>query len=672
MDEFKELISEIQVDWDTTLHSNFNPLKLSLKILGNSKMQKDFIETFHRLSSVMDKVIKSNFEAFSDSFKSFEVLNFKNKEIIQKYDQITSILDNIPYLQETLDMVSLTLSQDSEFKEIYEICSEIIESRNLYREFCFIKDHSRKSKLIVKSLEILRKEQYSQIKGVFEFYKIVYKSYLEYCNYIHSVLLDFVIENNNSNFQFYPIVIELRSIAEFNEYCADHFHQRVFDQIENVISETIKANDCTIETVCEEVAEAVEKILSNMWILVERFTQLCDSEERDYFGKFQSKRGYIYEIKKSIATIQEILLKFIDLYSYEIELDKPFDMSYISHNIDFSKAYDSDLPIYKRLISSNIETSSCNRFTVLKGTTTQIAKILLSFIKTPELRIFLEEIVQSKKYTGSFLDGKKEEIKMIFSSFDINSNDIDKFESLVIDSLICLGSSESAVELKNYLNTEILIEFVKIHDQIFKSELVKKPYFSNFLESIQTHTLSLKVENLIFSNDELKNNIVSHPINKKTLFINSKKYKIVERILESLKRIENEMNSEQIKFLIELYNTSLKRQCMVDFFYFYDLLYRQGNYQYYLRLCVEVFDEIKQFEILEDLEKCFDFYNKMNVHLIKCKSHNNLEEHLSFLRILYEIVGPEFNILKTIEFFDNVLKKKATDKQSKILVNKIS
>lgn len=669
MESFKELVNEIQVDWDIALQSNFNPLKLTLKVLGNSNTQKDFNETFHRLHLAMNKIVKSNFESFSESFKSFERLNIKNKEIIDKYEQINAILNEIPYLHENLNLISLNATEDYECKKAYEICTDIVEARNFYKEFCLTEDPKRKSKLIVKSLGILKDQQYSQIKGVFEFYKIVYKGYLDYCNQIHTNLLDFAVKNIVSNFQYFPIVIELRSISLFNDFCSEKFYQKVFDYVEETISNSQQIKDCSIELLCRDVAEVIEKTVSNMWILISRFSNLDVADEEDYFGKVKNKKGFIYEIDRSIDVAKQILSKFIDLYSFEFEPENSFDISYISDSVDFSKTFKTDLPVYKRLTASAAQKISRGQFTILTGTCPQIAETLLLFVKTPEIRMFLQEIVQNKKFSGPFLQGKIQEIDNFF--FDLDIENLEKLKSLILESLECALPPNSVTELKNYLNKKLIKEFAKIYDQMFQSELIKKPKFNSFLEKTQIENPRITVDELICTIEELQCSLIEKPINKKTLFSKTNKYKISREMIDVLKSFEEKLDSKEMKFLVELFSKSLRRQCVVDFFYFYDLLYRQGNYQYYMKMCFEVIEEIKSHYILEDLEKCFLYYNRMNVQSIKAKNHRELEELVEFLKIFYEIIGPEFNIVKTIEFFKNALNGQSNDKQGRILQKKI-
>lgn len=663
MEECKEILQEIQIDWDSTLHNNFNPLKLSLKVLSNSNTNKEFRETFHRLESAMDNVIKSNFDGFSESFRSFEKLHAMNSEIMKKYEIIESLLDKIEDLQDNLDLLTFGISEESVNKSIYKTCAKIIEARNLYKEFAITEDNERKANLIIKSIRILREPGHSQIRGVFEFYKIVFKNYLKFCNQIHSNLLDFAIKNEPKNITYFSLVLNLQSVSYFNQFCSDQFYQKVFNFISQSITKLLQVESCTIEMLCEEVMGIIEIIIENMTILIKRFSKLGTSEDEDFFGKVKVQKGFIYEIDVSINALNKILLKIIDIYSFEFEPKTSFDITYASDFIDFSKTFSKHSNIYKRLTSNNVN-YSCGQFALVTGTSPQTAEILLKFAKTPEIRSFLHRIIESKNFLDSPLQNKIDELEKI--NFFEN---LPSFSSTIHKLLECSLSGQEDEEFKAFLNKKILKDFSIKYDEIFESDLIKMPNFNVFLE-----TPTKARGKLLYSIEELKDLLIRKPIAKKSLFLKSKKYEIVNEIIDQFKIIEKHFKSQEITLMLELFVKSLTMQVIVDFFYFYDLLYRQGNYHYYMKMCFEVLQIAKNYEIdiFEDLESCFIYYNKMNVASIKPKNVDELKEMISFLEIFYEISGPEFEIIKVIEFFKGALGNQASDRQSKILKNKVS
>lgn len=259
-----------------------------------------------------------------------------------------------------------------------------------------------------------------------------------------------------------------------------------------------------------------------------------------------------------------------------------------------------------------------------------------------------------------------------------------------------------------------------LYDEIFISSFVKREDFKNFLEKTdqyygqhyeQCHghtedkaqgdglfktihgsyaeangnagglfkSKSYNASTFVVPMDQFKKALINDHIRKSDILADPKRYARLSSLINLLKSLKDRLESKEINFLLELYELSFSRQLLLDFFYYFDLLYRQGSYFYYLKLCCEILEikeEIGDNEMrigfVSDFEDCFENYCKNNIPSIVVKNRRALDQFIEALSLLAEIEGEGIDISRVLEFFKNIQKDKPDSSKAKILLQKIN
>ncbi|ELA42245.1 uncharacterized protein VICG_00644 [Vittaforma corneae ATCC 50505] len=433
MEEGKNILKELKVDWDQTLHENFNPLQMALRVSSNPSKHREFHGMLHRLEQTMDKIISSNFQGFSEAFQTFSDYKQMNNTILNTYCDVENKLASL-HIIEVLPSNENVLAADLENQEIkakYEICAMIADARNLYKSFLVSQDPTRKSELIVKALSVLGDPRLFQIKGVFEYYKIILRSYQQFSDEINKKLLDFIVRNEIENSHFYNVVVDLQSISKFDDYCLKHFQKEVFRLFEDIILVTSKSiNDedpinvqqggnriSMLEVLCVKIAKAVECIIDNMSFIINKSSAMfVKVDQEDFFGKKKSEANFIFDLSGCMNALRGVLRNFLDRYSFEPEKSDQFDINFIADTFDYTKVYDENSSIYQRLMKSSKKiVRNGSSFTLITPVNPETISFLLKYIQNHEIRSFLYQTVETRLFSDAILNSKIGKIQQIIN-----------------------------------------------------------------------------------------------------------------------------------------------------------------------------------------------------------------------------------------------------------------
>lgn len=431
MEEGKDILKELKVDWDQTLRESFNPLQMALKVSSNPSRHREFHGMLHRLEQAMDKIISSNFQGFSEAFETFSNYKKMNGFILDTYSDMESRLLSLKIFKDVPPNESLLTVglENQEVKAKYEICAMIADARNLYKSFLASQDPIRKSELIVRALSILGDPRLSQIKGVFEYYKIVLRSYHQFSDEINGKLLDFIVRNELENSHFYNVIVDLESISKFDDYCLKYFEKEVFRLLEDIILATSEnAGEesvvntrqdgsvmSVLEVLCMGVSKAVESIIDNMTFVINKSSAMfVRAEQEDFFGKKKSELNFIFDLSGCMNAIKDVLRKFLDRYSFEPEKNDQFDINFIADTLDYTKVYDENSPIYQRMMKSSKRMArSDNTFTLITPINPETISLLLKYIQNQEIRSFLYQTVETRLFSDAIVEAKASKIQQI-------------------------------------------------------------------------------------------------------------------------------------------------------------------------------------------------------------------------------------------------------------------
>lgn len=692
MKECKDLLKEIKIDWHQALGETSNPLHLALKVSSNFVLHKEFHAMLHRLETAMEKIIVENFQGFHDSFQIFNSYREKNKTILDLYSKIDTKL-------EMLDLTDASRGrQNADINEIeakYKICAMIVEARNHYKSFLVSEDPDRKAILLVKALTILSTQQLAQLSGVFEYYKVVLKSYEKYMNEVHGKLLDFIIRNKVDNTKYFGVVLSLESITTFAEFCRQNFYKETCALIEETIMGLSENDDEILDTLCKKIAEIIERILDNMQFIIKKVKNcFVEVEQKDFFGKRKSDMKFIFDIANCTDVLKDIIRKFIEKYTVEPEECGAFEIESTNYTVDISEICDKKSSLYHRLLAYEYRKPKRNaKFTLIVPINPETALILLKYTRNQEMRSFIHQLIESRLFSDASIDKKMEEINKMLKVVELQPfGDHSSLGATLVQVLNSCVSVEEERKIKGFLKKKTFITFLRIFDTIFTSNFLKNTEFKDFLEKMGAHNdkdgkegsesnaknSNYNAMSFIVPLKEFKNLLINECIRSTCLFIKKEKYMAICGVIETLTHIRKSIESKETDFLIEIFRIAFIRVGLIDFFYHFDLLYRQGNYSFYLRICCDIienftFAENKRQEIFFlEFEECFEHYCKMNVPSINVKSKTELSTFVDTLLVFAEIVDSKIDISKVIGFFKEVQNDKATDAQGRILSQKIS
>lgn len=758
----KEIVKELKVDWDTTIADSFNPLHLALQLNANSNLNTEFRDMSHRLEFFLDKVIALNFRGFSESLNGFFSFRDLNKETLETLDLCE---DNAMRVKEwRFDRINVDFEKENIecLRKKYDVCKKIMEGRNSYKMYQNTEDVARKSVLIGQCLEALNDQSLLQIRGVFEYLKILKKSFLETCNEVNQKLFDFIFRNEIDSLVYFKSLMNMGAIAQFDEYCKQHFDRSVFNEIERTIMRRYKTAlpSCLsdplleLESLCSEVCKRVESIVENMETIVKRCSQVfAVSHEEDFFGAKKDKVHFVMAMDPALECIKQNLEKFIECYSKEeMELADKIDVYDGVDDTEYSEVY-KDSPICGRLQQTEgVSNFAKKHFTVITVPSDQIVGCVLSNVRNPHLRSFVRQLAEGSYFSSASVEKNMFRVDSAFRGNWMDSDPNTGKTKLLVEARDIIRSCRSIEEerrVKVHFRKKLLGNVIAEYTKVFTSEFVKKPVCvqveglqdksasydkrrgdsririgilprnnkisgsrkdgkagginndTDDLSSIsgvsdtngsqsamqtsnQLHGRSLlpddcKVSSYVVPYDEFNEMLITNHIDRNDLFDNEQKYLRVVSLIDTLQDLECLINSSEARFICKLYSESLKNQALLDCFYYFDLLYRQGNYSFYMKKMIgilRVVYQISGLKYLERFEETLEYYCVKNVYSIGVKNRKELDKFIANLEILSEVLdelGLSFKLDDLVRFFrEGKSIEKFGEKYTNILNQKIA
>ncbi|ELA42246.1 uncharacterized protein VICG_00645 [Vittaforma corneae ATCC 50505] len=204
-----------------------------------------------------------------------------------------------------------------------------------------------------------------------------------------------------------------------------------------------------------------------------------------------------------------------------------------------------------------------------------------------------------------------------------NANQKSMVGSELIDILDGCMPVEEGRRIKTYIRRSLFLSLLHLYDEIFVSHFVKREDFRSFMEKVNQHydqcyahhedtgddktqikdgclkaassnylrtsendglfkLKNYEASTFVVPMDQFKTALINDHIRKSDILADPKRYAGLSSLIGFLKSLRCRFESREISFLLELYELSFSRQLLLDFFYYFDLLYRQGSYFYYL------------------------------------------------------------------------------------------
>lgn len=188
-----------------------------------------------------------------------------------------------------------------------------------------------------------------------------------------------------------------------------------------------------------------------------------------------------------------------------------------------------------------------------------------------------------------------------------------------------MDNDESGINnISEEIIEKIILEFQRKYDELFTAEMVKSPSDDPV-------------------NDNFRICLFKKYINKKDLFLNKKKYQILICMINSLEILSNKIDSKELFKTYNIYLNTFIRQIHIEFFYFFDLFYRQGNGKFYIKQMLRELQDIYEFsensKYFEGLYESIRYYCIHNTSMIYVTKREELENFINDLKILDEIMG---------------------------------
>jgi len=712
MDDTKNILKELRVDWDFTLQDSFNPFELALRASTSPALHKSFHGLFHRLEHSMAKIISSNYHSFSESFATFGKYRTMNSQIIKEYGLVEHLIPALklfqspPPAEKTLELNLDTLGVSAK----YEICAKIVNARNTYKKFLAETSPAQRTASIITALNILEDQAVSQIKGAFEYYKVVFKSYTEFVDEVNGKLLDYVVRNELENARYFNTMIELQALARFEEFCSSNFRDAVFRMVEDVIQATACGEAAAesgglLGSLCRSIAAAVEIVVENMEHVIGKCRGFsAEDVTHDFFGKKRHGTKFLQGMGGCMEAIKDVLRVFLERYSLEPGESVQFDINMIPDTFDYTKVYAENTRIFKWLAEAG-EGKPQNQtvFTLITFTTPEVIPRLLGHLKSKELSDYLYKTVELKYFAGGAVDDKVYKLQgLIREICDENSPAAAGLArglavaevTQLLDS--CIAARERAT-LESWARKCLAVSFLHFYDRTFTSEFIRKePDFRRLLESLDRHygyvdddgngfiyhSMAGELDELkireaaasyLLPIDQFKSKLVRQSIKKTDLIHRRRRYERIRAMVGVLRQLAGLLASREVGFLADLFEASAARQVLLDFFYYFDLLYREGSYFYYLRLCCESLENytVLGLESMRDFEGCLNSYCRENIRSIKVKSKAELGEFVEMMEVFSNVLSSDVDISGVVEFFVAVKDGVPNSSEGKKLLQKI-
>jgi Sec8 exocyst complex component specific domain len=728
MEDAKTVLKELRVDWETVLTEQFNPLHLCLKINKSSAMASDFRDMYHKLEFSMEKIIELNYKGFSDSILSYNQFYLNNKKLLESLNSSVDSIERTKAADFDIQNISNESANAQHNKAKYEICKNIREAKAVADEFEECEDLIKKSHLIMKCLEMIDKKSLIKIRGIEEFRKQIFKKYLDLCNLVNCKLFSYIFENEIENLYLYRCILILNGIKEFEYFCRKQFRRNIFNQIENI---SIKyslvgqnGNLDGLEPLVKLICEKLESILVNGKAIIDKTRDYFEVNEKrlDFFGNEERSFTFLNNHTRIREFIENEISDIIQRYSVESQIaNTTFDMDAIVDNIDYNKVYDPKYAIHSKLsrkpkFFSNMK----DKYTIVAPSDSNVSLYFYKYLKDASLKQFAiekiqdsskEKIEESRVKIDAIFDGDwkrldhstgmlcfyRDLIKILSEVYEFA-----EYENADSNVRICAKSQLNGEYLNDesdnhkYIADTLYNCFINEHKAVFTSDLIKETVSLEYIGHKENCESSLGANQKDKSqNEKLRENgmkfcesLLKKYISKNTLFDKLQQYQFVIYSINTLECLS--YKSKKIEFLHDLYLDSFQKQINVEFFYYFDLFYRQGNYHSYMKNIIKILKAIYDSSNMHDEQKDsrknkssiffrglyenIEYYCIRNSSCINCKSKKDLVGFVEHLKILDEILGEiEFaNTLSELyKFYDEVLEGKSKNEFGMILQQKI-
>lgn len=665
MDDPESIIKELRVDWENVLSEHFNPLHLALRINTSSSLASDFRDMYHKLEFAMEKIIATNFKGFSDSVLSYNEFNRLNKQVIDSLQNIIDVSQQTK--QEDFDIKNISSEKDlADFYKIkYSICCDLQLVKQTLFEFEGTHDILKKAHMVIECLDTIDNMDYIKIKGVDEYRKMIYEKYVDLVEEVNRKILDYVFKNNLENIYYFKCTLVLGSLYELELYFKKNFKTYLFNEIENAIVTSYKATSTDLEDLCRKVAYKIGSIRNNMSVVISKVVKHFDisdykgvltEKNKNFFGKEDNSFKFCTDISYALEIIKSELDLFISKYSNFDQTDNlTFDMGCIVDTIKYDQIYGSDHPMSVKLLAGNkVLGNKNNGYSVVVAPRPEVVIYLAKYTKDYTIKAALNQKIETT-YSKYNLERSMGKVDLIFNESPLKINL--KTRRLIfyeeIESFFEGGYQKHQDSIKKYLDLKVYNCLTREYTHIFTSDIIKTCI--NFEETEDD------VKKSSFD-EKFKEAVTKRCINKKDLFLNKQKYQQVVAIINTLKSLDSLLFTKKIRNLYRLYLDSFKYQLNLEFFYFYDLFYRQGNYYFYIKNIIRIFrmvyDEARTNIYFEGMYTNIEHYSIKNVSSLNVRSKSDLKRFVDHLRILDEIMGEiEFysSLGSLYKFYESVL-----------------
>ncbi|KAI5148529.1 hypothetical protein ENBRE01_0390 [Enteropsectra breve] len=707
MSDLKTILHEVRVDWENVLSDDFNPLHYALNIHKNAALAGEFRDMYHKLDTAMEKIIEINFKGFSDSVLSYNQFNRENRAALTCLTDILKMSSAIVHEPLEIKQISHEQKQSFFYNAKYEICKNLCKIKEAMVRFDAETELLKKCHLIVKCLDIIDDENYIKIKAVEEYRKQVYEKYMDIVGAVNAHLCEFIFKNKMENVAHFKCLFVLGSLHELEQHLARYFKRAVFAEIENLILKSYQNSSIEIDALCKAVGRKFESIKNNMQILIEKVSLNFElnKEALNFFGSKTTTFPFCTEPEHFLKILTKELDDFILSYSRQEDLSSStFDLSFVVDSLDYSKIYGPKYAITARLSKKADALYGAHEgYTVIMGPQIGVSKRICGYIRDIMLKNHLMA-KEEARYGEYSAENSQLKIERIFSGdvfvldhkgkklkiYDEVKNILKECNSPVLKELVAKRMSVVMRRKHNELFTNSFEEEECSEESDKKQDSNDKSFEENDNEKDSKDNNDSKDKNN--SDDGNKNNsdgndsnskdnksevsrnerkektkknkddnkknsdkikgvhksklremLVNKLISKKDLFLSRAKYQQAIYIANTLRELNALLDRGEIEDLCDKYLKSIITQIHIDFFYFFDLMYRQKNYHLYTKNIVKilkiVYSEAESALYFDGLLESVDYYVISNISALSVNSQNELDKFVKNLKMLDEILG---------------------------------
>ena len=250
-------------------------------------------------------------------------------------------------------------------------------------------------------------KEYIKIKGVFEYRKLIYQSYIDLTEQINIEIFDFIFYNKINN--SFKCLLILGSLYELETFVKSYFQIYVFNSIETLIVKMYK-EDIDLEKLSKQIMNKLDNIIKNYEAIIELTLNNFKLQKtgEDFFGNQNESYKYVVKLEYVLDIIKDELNNFINKYSISTEFSNKFSVENIIDTIDYNKIYPSEYNIFKNRCNKSIKKKGIlhinnTQYTLITTPHIEITNFLLKYAENTMLRIFLNQRIEIE-YTNFKLE----------------------------------------------------------------------------------------------------------------------------------------------------------------------------------------------------------------------------------------------------------------------------